>query len=60
MYTNNFTKGLLLGGLLGFSISMMSNSDIIKYRDKRKAMKLGKKILMNSGTVVKDVVDIFK
>lgn len=57
---SGFTKGLLIGGLIGASISMMSNSDMMKPRTRRRMMRAGRTLLKRSGGILGDVVDIFR
>jgi gas vesicle protein len=55
-----FTRGLLIGGLIGASLSMLSNPDGVKSRKNRRVMKAGRNLLRKSGNVVEDVVDLFR
>jgi gas vesicle protein len=55
-----FTKGLIVGGIVGASVSMMMNNDTMKGRSRRKMMRSGKSILRNTGTLVGDIVEMFR
>ncbi len=55
-----FTKGLFLGGLIGASVSMMTNSGMIKGRTKKRWMKTGRNLFRKSGDIFSDVVELFR
>lgn len=57
---SGFTKGLVVGGIIGASVSMMMNSDMMKPRTRRRMMRTGRTILKRSGGIIGDVVDIFR
>ncbi len=57
---NGFTKGLLIGGIIGASISMMSNSDMMRPGNRRKMMKAGKMLLRRSGSILGNVAEILR
>lgn len=57
---SGFTKGLVVGSIIGASVSMMMNSDMMKPRTRRRMMKTGRTILKRSGGIIGDMVDIFR
>lgn len=57
---NGFIKGLVVGGLIGASVSMMMEPGIMSGRNKRRMMKTGRNLLRRSGSFIGDVVDIFR
>lgn len=57
---SRFTRGLLIGGLIGASISMLTNSEGMRSNKNRRMMKAGRNLLRKSGNVVEDVVDLFR
>lgn len=57
---NGFTKGLMVGGIIGVSMSMLMNSDMMNPRTKRKMMRTGRTLLRRSGGIIGDVMDIFR
>lgn len=57
---SNFTRGLLVGGLVGASVSMMMNSDRLKGRNRKRLVRNGRSLLRKSGNIVGDVVDLFR
>lgn len=57
---SGFTKGLVVGGIIGASLSVLMNSDYMNPRTKRKMMRTGRTILKRSGGILGDVVDIFR
>lgn len=57
---SRFTKGLMLGSIIGTSLGMIMNPDMLSGRSRRKAMRTGKRFLRNSGHVIGNVVDMFR
>jgi hypothetical protein len=60
MMHSGFTKGLVVGSIIGASVSMMMNSDFMKPRTRKRMMRTGRTILKRSGGILGDVVDIFR
>lgn len=60
MTGNGFTKGLLVGGIIGASIGMMVKPERMNGRSRRKMMKAGRNLVRRSGHIIGDVVDMFK
>ncbi|NSW89170.1 MAG: YtxH domain-containing protein [Firmicutes bacterium] len=57
---NGFTKGLIVGSILGASISMMMEPDIMKRRNKKRMIRAGRNFLRRTGNIISDVVDAFR
>ena len=57
---SGFTKGLVVGGIIGASVGMMMNSDHMSPRTRKKMMRCGHNMLKKSGSIIDDVVDIFR
>lgn len=57
---NGFVKGVMIGGFIGASVSMMMNSDMVKPRTKRRMMRNGRSLLRKSGNLISDVADMFR
>lgn len=55
-----FTRGLIIGSIVGASVSMMMNPDMMKTRGRRKMMKRGRNFLRKSGGFVEDVMDLLR
>lgn len=55
-----FAKGILIGGLIGASISILTNPDIVDPHMRRRLIKSGKKIVRRSGNVFDDMIHMFK
>ena len=55
-----FVKGVMVGGIIAASVSMMMNSDMVKPRTRRRMMKSGRSFLRKSGDVISDVADLFR
>jgi gas vesicle protein len=57
---NGFTKGLIVGGLIGASVSMMMDPGIMNNKSKRKMMRAGRSMLRRSGGFIGDMVDMLR
>lgn len=55
-----FAKGVLIGGLIGASISVLTNPDIVDPHMRRRLIKSGKKIVRRSGNVFGDMIHMFR
>lgn len=53
-------KGMVIGGLVVTSVSMMMNSDMMSSRHGRRKMHRGKSLLRKSGNIIGDVVELFR
>jgi hypothetical protein len=53
-------KGMVIGGLVATSISMMMNSDRMYSRHGRRAMRKGRSFLRKSSNIIGDVVELFR
>ena len=56
----NFTTGLVIGGLIGASISVLTNPEIVDPHMRRKMIKSGRKIWRRSNNVFGDVMHMFR
>lgn len=57
---NGFTKGLIVGGLIGASVSMVMNPGGMKSKTRKKLMRTGRSMMRKSGNVIADMIDIFR
>lgn len=57
---SGFTRGIVIGGIIGASLGMMMNSEMMKPRTRKKMMRNGRMLLKKSGGIIGDVVDIFR
>ena len=55
-----FVKGMLIGGLIGASLSMAMNPDLMRGRTGKRIMRSGRQFLRKSGNLVEDVIDLFR
>lgn len=55
----SFTKGMIVGGLIGASLAMM-NSDMMNMKNRKKMMKMGRNFLRRSGSFVSDIIDYIR
>jgi len=57
---NGFAKGVIVGSIIGASVSMLMESGMIKRRHKRKMLRAGRNFLRRTGTVVGDIIDVLR
>jgi gas vesicle protein len=55
-----FTKGVIIGSIIGASVSMAMDPGMMKARNRRRMMRNGRNFLRKSGDIINDVVDIFR
>lgn len=55
-----FTRGLLVGSLIGASIGMMKNSDLMKPRSRRRMMRTGRNMVRRTTHAMGDLIDLFR
>ncbi len=54
-------RGMVIGGLVGASVSMiLNNSDMMSSRSRRKMMHRGKSLIRKTGNIIGDVADLFR
>ncbi len=56
----NFTKGLVIGGLIGASISVLTNPEVVDPRMRRRMMKSGRKIIHRSNNMLGEMIQMFR
>ncbi len=56
----NFARGLLIGGLIGASLSVLTNPEIVDPHMRRKMIKSGRKIWRRSNNVFSDMMHMFR
>ncbi|NLI59226.1 MAG: YtxH domain-containing protein [Clostridium sp.] len=57
---NGFTKGLIMGSIIGASVSMVMNSDMMNGKSRRKIKKTSAELMRKSGSIIGDVIDLFR
>jgi len=57
---NGFTKGLIIGGLIGASVSMAMNPGGMKNKTRRKIMRTGRAMMRKSSNLIADMIDVFR
>jgi hypothetical protein len=57
---SGFTKGLFIGSIIGASVSMMMNNDMMRPKTRKRMMRTGRTLLKRSSGIIGDVVDIFR
>lgn len=55
-----FAKGLIIGGIIGASVSMMMNPGIMKGRSKKRMLRNGRDFLRRSGSLIGDFMHILR
>jgi len=56
----NFCRGLVIGGLIGASISVLTNPEIVDPHMRKRMIKSGKKIMHRSNNVFGDMMHMFR
>ena len=57
---NGFIKGMVIGGIVAASVSMMMNTEMVRPSTKRRMMKSGRTLLRRSSNIIGDVADMFR
>jgi gas vesicle protein len=58
---NNFTRGLVIGSIIGASVGMAMNSDkVMSNRSRKRIKNRGLDIMKKSGSLISDVVELFR
>ncbi|MCX7842404.1 MAG: YtxH domain-containing protein [Clostridia bacterium] len=57
---NGFTRGLLIGSIIGASVGIMMNDDMMNSRTRKRIMKTGRNVLRRSGNVLGDVLQLIR
>lgn len=57
---SGFTRGIVIGSIIGASVSVMMNPDMMKGRNRKKMMKSGRNMIRKSGRLIGDVVNLFR
>ncbi|HOQ37434.1 MAG TPA: YtxH domain-containing protein [Acetivibrio sp.] len=58
---NNFTKGLVIGSIIGASVGMAMNTGMMmNNRSKKRIKNRGLDIMRKSGALISDVVELFR
>ncbi|NLD48816.1 MAG: YtxH domain-containing protein [Clostridiaceae bacterium] len=60
MMRSNFTRGLIIGGIIGASVSMAMNSDMMNGRSGRKMKRNSMDLMRKSGSLISDVIELFR
>jgi len=50
-----FTSGMILGGIVGATMSMMLNGDINMKRTRRRIMRMGRDVFRKSRRIMSDI-----
>lgn len=60
MTKRGFTKGLIIGGIIGAAASMMMEPGMMNNKTRRKMIKNGRNLVRSSGNIIGEVIDIFR
>ncbi len=55
-----FTKGLLVGSVIGASIGVMKSADLMNPRSRRRMMRTGRNMVRRTTHALGDLVDLFR
>lgn len=56
----NFTKGLVIGSVIGASIGMVMNRNGMKSKTRKRMMRGGRNLFRKSTDMVGDMIDMFR
>lgn len=56
---NGFTSGMVLGGIVGATMSMAINKDIDMGKTKKRMLRIGKNVCKKSRRMVSDISNMF-
>ncbi len=56
---NGFTSGIVLGGIVGATMSMIINKDINVNKTRKRMMRIGKNVYKKSMRMISDIGDMF-
>jgi len=56
---NGFTSGMVLGGIVGATMSMIINKDINVDKTRKRMMRIGRNVCKKSRRMVSDIADMF-
>ncbi len=57
---NGFTRGLIVGSIVGASLSMMMETGRMKGRGRRKMMNTGRNFMRQSGNMIGEFIEMFR
>jgi gas vesicle protein len=60
MRGNGFAKGMIIGSMIGASVGMAMNSDVMSSRSKRRMRRKGMDLMRKSGAVLSDVISLLR
>lgn len=55
---NGFTSGMLIGGIVGATMSMIMNHDIDINKTKRRMMRMGRNVCRRSRRIISDLSEM--
>ena len=56
---NGFTSGIVLGGIVGATMSMIINKDINVNKTRKRMMRIGKNVYKKFMRMISDIGDMF-
>ncbi len=56
----SFTKGLIIGSVIGASIGMMINPETMRVKGRRKLYRMGRGLMRRSSNLVENMVHMFR
>ena len=57
---NGFTKGIIIGSIIGATVSAMMDQGIMRGKNRKKIMRTGRNFFRKSGNIIGDVVEMFR
>ncbi|WP_010248048.1 hypothetical protein [Acetivibrio cellulolyticus] len=60
MRNNGFAKGMIIGSMLGASVGMAMNSDVMGNRSRKRMKRRGLDLMRKSGSIIGDVMSLLR
>ena len=60
MNNNGFTKGIIIGSVIGASVGMAMNSDAMGNRSKKRMRRRSMDLMRKSGTIIGDIMSLLR
>lgn len=55
---SGFTRGLIIGGLIGASVSLALGPEMVSNSSRRRMMRTGRHFLKKSGSIMGDMIEL--
>lgn len=60
MRNNGFARGMIIGSMIGASVGIAMNSDVMGSKSKRRMKRRGMDLMRKSGSILTDVISLLR